>query len=226
MPPIGDYPLGTKTIVGVVGDSVYRAIREPLRPTIYFAVGAAGRPAAVHELLHRLRASAGSPLLLSRSVSAALTAVNRDLTLTFRPLADQVDESLAQDRLVAMLSGFFGGLALLLAALGLYGVTSYAVARRRMEIGIRMALGAAPLDIIRLVLLRVASLVGAGVVVGAGLSLWTSRFVASLLYGLEPRDPSTLIGAAATLAAVGALAGWLPAWRASRLEPANVLRES
>jgi putative ABC transport system permease protein len=125
-----------------------------------------------------------------------------------------------------ILSGFFGGLALLLAAVGLYGVTSYAVARRRTEIGIRAALGAAPIDIIRLVLTRVALLVGVGVVVGAGLSLWASTFVASLLYGLHPRDPQTLLGAAVMLAAVGALAGWLPAWRASRIEPAQVLRES
>jgi len=114
----------------------------------------------------------------------------------------------------------------LLAAVGLYGVTSYAVARRRTELGIRAALGAAPIDIIRLVLTRVALLVGIGVVVGAGLSLWTSTLVASLLYGLQPRDPRTLIGAAVTLAAVGALSGWLPARRASRLEPAEVLRDS
>jgi putative ABC transport system permease protein len=226
MSPVGDYPLGTKTIVGVVGDSVYRVIREPIRPTIYFALGQRDGPLLFTSFFITLRASAGSPMLLSRSVSAALTAMNRDLTLAFRPLAAQVDESLAQDRVIALLSGFFGGLALLLAALGLYGVTSYAVARRRMEIGIRTALGAAPIDIIRLVLVRVALLVGVGVAIGAGLSLWTSKFVASLLYGVQPRDPWTLIGAAVTLATVGALAGWLPAWRASRLEPANVLRES
>jgi ABC-type antimicrobial peptide transport system permease subunit len=137
-----------------------------------------------------------------------------------------VDESLAQDRLVALLSGFFGGLALLLAAVGLYGVTSYAVARRRTEIGIRAALGAAPIDIVRLVLSRMALLVGAGVVAGAALSVWASQFVASLLYGLHPRDPQTLIGAVVTLAMVGALAGWLPVWRAPRIEPAKVLRDN
>src|SRR4029077_20984873 len=126
---------------------------------------------------------------------------------------------------VALLSGFFGALALLLAAVGLYGVTAYAVARRRTEIGIRAALGAAPIDIIRLVLRRVALLVGGGIIVGGGLSLWASTLVASLLYGLQPHDPRTLIGAAAVLATVVALAGWLPAWRASRIEPANVLRE-
>jgi putative ABC transport system permease protein len=153
-------------------------------------------------------------------------AVNPDLTLTFHPLADQVNESLAQDRLVAMLSGFFGALALLLAGLGLYGVTAYAVARRHAEIGIRMALGAAPAAIVRLVLRRVSTLVGLGVTIGAGVSLWASKFVASLLYGLEPRDMTTLVGATITLAAVGALAAWLPARRASRVDPAHVLRES
>ena len=225
-PPFGDFVLGTKTIVGVVGDSVYRAIREPLRPTIYFPLSQRSGPLLFTNFYVALRSSAGSPVLLSRSVAAALTAVNHDLTLTFRPLADQVNESLAQDRLVAMLSGFFGALALLLAALGLYGVTSYAVAQRRTEIGIRMALGAAPTNVIQLVLSRVSLLVGAGVMVGAAVSVWASKFVETLLYGLEPRDPATLAGAAVLLAAVGGLSGWLPAYRASRIDPAQVLRNS
>jgi ABC-type antimicrobial peptide transport system permease subunit len=140
-------------------------------------------------------------------------------------VAEQVDASLAQDRLVAMLSGFFGGLALLLAALGLYGVTAYAVARRRTEIGIRMALGAAPAGVVRMVLTRVSRLVGAGVLVGAAISLAASTLIGSLLYGVEPRDPLTLAGAALTLAAVGGLAAWPPAYRASRVDPAEVLRE-
>jgi putative ABC transport system permease protein len=225
MPPFGDVLLGTKTIVGVVGDSVYRAIREPRRPTIYFAMAQRPGPLLFANFFIAVRASAGSPLLLTRSLTAALTTVNPDLTLTFRGLSDQVNDSLAQDRVVAMLSGFFGALALLLAALGLYGVTAYAVSRRRAEIGIRMALGAAPSAIARLVLARVSWLVGLGVLVGAGLSVWASTFVASLLYGLEPRDPTTLIVAIATLAAVAALAAWLPAWRASRLDPSEALRE-
>ena len=113
----------------------------------------------------------------------------------------------------------------LLAGLGLYGVTAYSVARRRIEIGIRMALGAPPSGVVWLVLARVAWLAGGGVIIGAGLSLWASVLVASLLYGLAPRDPANLIGAAVMLIAVAALAGWLPARRASRIAPAAMLRE-
>jgi putative ABC transport system permease protein len=223
---VGDVLLGVRTVVGIVSDAAYRSIRSPMRPTIYVPLAQHGEPLRVTYFHIAVRSSSRSPALLARSVAAALTAVNHDLTLTFRSLAKIVDESLAQERLLATLSGFFGGLALLLAGLGLYGLTAYAVARRRSEIGIRMALGAAPASVIRLVLSRVTVLVALGVLVGAGVSLWASKFVASLLYGLEPRDPTTLIGAAVTLAAVGALAGWLPAWRASRIDPADVLRES
>ena len=120
---------------------------------------------------------------------------------------------------------FFGGLALLLAALGLYGVTSYAVSTRRTEIGIRMALGANPAGVVRLVLWRVASLVLAGVAAGAALSLWASRFVAALLYGLEPRDPATFVTAAVVLCAIGLLAGWLPRVARQGSNPTVVLRE-
>ena len=135
-------------------------------------------------------------MTLVRSLADALGRVDPRASLTFRPLADQVAGTLTQERLVARLSLFFGGLALLLAALGLYGVTSYAVSSRRTEIGIRMALGANPAGVVRLVLWRVAALVLIGVAAGAALSLWASRYVATLLYGLEPRDPSTFIGAA------------------------------
>jgi ABC-type antimicrobial peptide transport system permease subunit len=214
-------------IVGVAADAVYRNLREPMSPTIYVPLSQYDDtrfPLPVASL--SVRAAQGSPALLARSVAAAIRDVNGDFALTFRPLAEQVNASLIQERMIAMLSGFFGGLALLLAGLGLYGVTSYAVTRRRTEIGIRMALGAAPAGVIRLVLSRVSLLVAIGVAVGAGLSLWASTFVATLLYGLEPRDPVTLAGSAAVLAAVGALAGWLPAHRASRIDPAEVLRES
>jgi putative ABC transport system permease protein len=211
-------------IVGVAADAVYRSLRDPVPPTIYLPFAQQQLRLTVVSL--SVRSSSGSPLRLIRSLENAINAVNPELALTFHPLADQVNASLTQERVVAMLSAAFGGLALLLAGVGLYGVTSYAVSRRRTEIGIRMALGAAPAGIVRLVLSRVSRLVGAGVIVGAGASLWASRFVAALVYGLAPRDPVTLIGAAFMLAAVAALAGWLPAWRASRIDPAEVLRES
>jgi ABC-type antimicrobial peptide transport system permease subunit len=158
-------------------------------------------------------------------VAAAIGTVNPRLALTFLPMTDQISGLVVRERLVAMLAGFFGGLALLLAAIGLYGITSYGVSRRRTEIGIRMALGADAAAVVRMVLGRTALLVGLGVAIGAGLSLWASTFVASLLYGLTPRDPITLVGAAATLAAVGAFAAWLPARRAAKIDPIEVLRE-
>src|SRR4051812_43327124 len=217
-----------REIVGVVADAVYRALREPVPATMYVPVAQFDdrrRPAPA-AMSVSVRSATGSPALLARSVGAAIAGVNRDLALTFRPLADQVDASLTQERIVAMLAGFFGALALLLAGLGLYGVTSYAVSRRRTEIGIRMALGAAPGGVVRLVLSRVTLLVGIGVLVGGGISLWVATFVESLLYGLPPRDPATLLGAAVVLAVVGAAAGWLPAHRASRIDPAEVLRNT
>jgi putative ABC transport system permease protein len=217
-----------RTVVGVAGNAVYQSVREDfaVRPIMYLPLAQSVGLAPLGSIQISVRAAAGSPVGLSRSVAAALTAIDRNLTFSLQPLANQVRASLIQERLVAVLSGFFGGLALLLAALGLYGVTAYAVSRRRTEIGIRMALGAAPAAVVRLVLSRVVMLVGLGAAIGCGLSLWASTFIASLLYGLEPRDPFTLVGAVATLAAVGVAAGWLPVRRASRVDPAAVLRQT
>ena len=222
----GDYSLGTMTVVGVVRDSVFRSMRSPDGPTVYLALGQDTDPILTTNFYLGVRSTRQPPQQLTRAVSAAILGVNRDIVLKARPIGDEVRDAMAQDRIVAELSGFFGGLALLLAGLGLYGVTSYAVTRRRAELGIRMALGAPPGSVIRLVLSRVTLLVAVGVVVGAGMAVWASKFATALLYGLEPRDPATLVGAAATLAAVGALAGWLPAYRASQIDPAQVLREN
>jgi len=224
-----DGPGPEMEIVGVAGDAVYRRLRDPMPPTLYTPVaqsfGGSGGPPSV-EYNIAVRAASGSPELLERSIAGAIGAVNKDISLTFRPLSDQVNAAMTQERVVAMLSTFFGALALLLAGLGLYGVTSYAVARRRTEIGIRMALGAAPQGVVRLVLGRVTVLVAVGIAIGAGVSTWASQFVSTLLFGLQPRDPATLAGAAITLMVVGAAAGWLPAYRASRIDPAEVLRDS
>jgi ABC-type antimicrobial peptide transport system permease subunit len=104
-------------------------------------------------------------------------------------------------------------------------VSRHAVSRRRSEIGIRMALGAAPFGIVRMVLRRVAVLVVAGLAIGTEISLWAARFISTLLYQMQPRDPQTFIAAAVVLAAIAALAGWLPARRAASIDPARVLRD-
>ena len=213
-------------IVGVVADSVYGSLREPAMPTFYEPLAQADvPPTALSNVNLTIRTTRGSPALIARSVAAAIENVNPDLAITLWPLSDQVNASLVQERTTAMLATFFGALALVLAGLGLYGVTAYAVARRRAEIGVRMALGAAPAAVIRLVLGRVGALVGAGIVIGAAVSAWASQFVASLLYGLQPRDPVTMAAAVITLSVVAAIASWLPARRASRVDPAIVLRE-
>ncbi len=148
------------------------------------------------------------------------------LIVTFRPLAQQLNDSLARERVMATLAGFFGVLATLLAGLGLYGVTAYAVARRRGEIGIRMALGASPASVVQMVVVRLAFLVGSGALLGLGMGVWLGRSIAALLYGIQPHDSLTMASSVLTLAVVGTLAAWLPAWRASRLDPADVLRET
>jgi putative ABC transport system permease protein len=210
-------PNPERLIVGYVADAVYRSLREPIPPTMYLPFPQT--PNAPSSTSISVRAAAGSPSLLTRGLASSLTGVNRGVAITFRPISDNISAALTQERLVAMLSGFFGGLALLLAGLGLYGVTSYAVSRRRTEIGIRMALGAAPRGVVGMVLVAV------GIVLGVGVSLWAARFVSALLFGLEPRDWGTLLVSALILGAIGALAGWIPAVRASRIDPATVLRE-
>ena len=235
---IGETVAG-RTVVGVVGDQLAQGGFKPDGTVRSLRDNAAAidlRPARAvvrsvssgqNRVTISVRSAAGSPAPLTRNVGAALTRTEPDRDLHL-PSARRMylDASLAQERIVAMLSGFFGGLALLLAGLGLYGMTAYAVSRRRAELGIRLALGAAPRRVVRLVLSRVALLVGAGVVAGAAASIWLSRFVAALVYGLEPRDPTTLAAAVVVLTAVGAAAGWLPARRASRIDPARVLRDS
>jgi ABC-type antimicrobial peptide transport system permease subunit len=172
-----------------------------------------------------VRSSGPRAASLGAPVARAIRGVNPQLSATVETMHEQIDGALAQERVLALLSGAFGVLALFLASVGLYGVTAYAVARRRVEMGIRMALGATPGGLVRIVLARVWVLIAAGVAAGAGASAWASRFIASLLYGLQPRDPVTLAAAAIVLAAVAITAAWVPAWRASRIDPAEVLRE-
>jgi ABC-type antimicrobial peptide transport system permease subunit len=132
---------------------------------------------------------------------------------------EQVEKRFQQEKLFAQAYALFGGVALLLASIGLFGLMSYSVARRTNEIGIRMALGAQRVDVLGLVMRESMLLVAIGVVAGLTLALLAARLVTTLLYGLPPRDPITMAAAVAVMAAVSALAGYLPARRASRVDP-------
>ena len=158
-------------------------------------------------------------------MKAGLEQFNKDMSLQFRTLSEQVGASLTRERLLATLSGFFGALALLLATIGLYGVMSYNVTRRRNEIGIRMALGAAETRVLKMVLAEVFLLVGIGLAVGLGAALAATRLISTFVYGVTVRDPLTITLAAAVLSGIALFAGYLPARRASRLDPMQALRE-
>jgi ABC-type antimicrobial peptide transport system permease subunit len=140
-------------------------------------------------------------------------------------MTEVVDRSLQRERFVAQLGSFFGLFALLLAAMGLYGVMSYAISQRTREIGIRLALGAQRAQISWLVLRETMLLVAVGGVIGLGGAIVFTRFVASLLFGLQPTDPVTITCAALVMLTVASLAVWLPARRATRIEPMAALRE-
>jgi putative ABC transport system permease protein len=210
-------------IVGVVNDSVYESARAGFAPTLYVPLAQLNR--VMSSAVLTVRAERGEPDALAHDLADAIARADRTVAFTIDPVSEQVSASIRQERLVAMLAGFFGALALLLAAIGLYGVASHSVNQRRAEIGIRMALGADASGVIRLVLARLTMLLAGGVAAGVALSWWTSRFVATLLFGLGPRDPATFAAAAALLVSIGLLAGWIPARRAARIDPVRVLRE-
>jgi len=210
------------TIVGLARDAKYNDLRDPFEPLIYVPIA---QDALLPSVAHLVVRSTGSPA----GVIAAVTSLARDLDpagiVTLRSMESQIRDSLVRERLMATLSGAFGGLAALLATIGLYGVMSYTVARRRNEIGIRMALGAGRGDVVRMVMREAGLLLIVGVVVGAALAVAAARTAATLLFGLRPGDPATLAMAAGSLGLVAMLASYLPALRASRLEPTEALRQ-
>jgi len=208
-------------IIGVVKDSKYQSLAEPPEPNAYYIHSQI--PFPLNNLVIRY---SGSPDALIPQVRRAITEVNRALPIDgVISLSEHIGLSLAQERLVARLATFFGLLALLLACVGLYGVMSYAVARRTNEIGIRMALGAMRGNVIWLVLREALALVGAGVVIGLLASFAATKTVSTLLFGLKPNDPLTIAVAMLLLLAVAALSAYLPARRASRVDPMAALRE-
>jgi len=222
-------PLGVraerKLVIGVISNALYRSLREEPQPTIYAPL--AQLAVTPPDVSISVRTSAGAQLTgLQRSIAAALSAVNTDLAFSFLPLTDQVNASLGQERLVAILAGSLGVLALLLAGTGLYGVTSYTVALRQTEMAVRMAIGATPAMIIRLTLFKVLAMVGIGIAAGIVASIWSSQLLAALLYGSPARDPETLVAAAVVLGASACLGGWAPTARVFRIHPAAILRST
>ncbi len=208
-------------IVGLVKDTKYTDLREELTPIAFLASPQEEKPDPSLQLVVR---SAAPVATIVSEISSAVAQTNRGIVLEFQTMKTQVRESLLRERLMATLSGFFGGLAALLATIGLYGVMSYMVARRRSEIGIRMALGADRGDVVRMVMREAGVLLVGGVVVGLLFAVAAARAAAALLFGLHPGDPATLAMAAGGLGLVAMLASYLPALRASRLDPTEALR--
>ena len=208
-------------IIGVVPDILHDGLKTRVRSTIYVPY----REGEVEYDPTLLIRSVVSPASLLPAVRSALRQIDPEVALTQpRTLRQRVDDSIFLDRMTATLSGFFGALALLLAAIGIYGVMAYAVARRTAEIGLRIALGAAPGRIEWMVLRDGLFLIALGIVLGLPLSLAAGRLSASLLFGIRPDDPLVFIATVAVLLAIGALAAFLPAQRAAAVEPLEALR--
>jgi predicted permease len=209
-------------IVGLAKDSKYGDLRDAFEPLAYLSALQAEHPSPSLTIIAR----SSAPLTqMIGSIGAAMHDVDPSIIAQYQTMASQVKNSLLRDRLMATLSGFFGGLAALIAMIGLYGVMSYSVMRRRNEIGIRMALGAGRREVLTMVLREAVTLLAVGLGIGLVSAVAAARSASSMLFGLQPHDPSTLVFAAAALGAVAMAASYLPALRASRLEPTTALRE-
>ncbi len=210
------------TVVGIVDDVREWGLDTPARPAAYYP--AAKVPTPFLALAVRAK-SGGSPEALRTAIEAELRAVDGNLALyAVAPLTRLVDESISSRQVSALLMGLFAGTALLLAALGISGVIGYSVAQRTREMGIRMALGASRTRVLTLVLGQGLRLTALGVVLGLGLSLGLARLLDAMLYGVAAYDGWTFAGVALLLGTVAVLAAWLPARRATRVDPAIALR--
>jgi predicted permease len=209
-------------VVGLVRNTKYYELREDFQPIAYVPEAQNEQPGTGANFVLRTSAPLGE---FYRKAEAAVAEVHPSVGVDFTVLTMQIQQSLMRDRLMAALAGAFGLLAALLAVLGLYGVIAYMVARRRNEIGVRIALGATRGRVVGLVLHEAILLLTAGLAIGLGLAAWVGQAAASLIYGLKPRDPLTLGSAVVLLAIVALVASYGPAWRASRLQPMDALRE-
>ena len=216
-----NYPETQYEIVGVVKDTKYAGLREAIPPMCF--APAQQFPDKWYWTVLFIRSSA-PPAGVIAAVREKLNEIHPEMGMEFHLFETDIQNGLMRERMMALLSGFFGALAALLTMVGLYGVISYIIAMRRNEIGIRMALGASRLKVIGIILRQTLGLLAIGVALGILLALAATRGAGSLLFGLGPDDPLTLAGAAVFLLAVALLASFVPAHRASRLEPMNALR--
>ncbi|MPY89719.1 MAG: FtsX-like permease family protein [Luteitalea sp.] len=219
LPP--SYELGAMEIVGIVEDARYIDLRGPTRLAAYFPLAQSReRPSSVEVLVR----TPGPPLALASAVREQVHSFHPAMPVKFRSLAQEVDGVLTYERLLALLTAFFGGVALTLAAIGLYGILSYAVTRRTAEIGVRVALGASRASVLWLVMRQSLMLVIVGLAIGCTAALYLTRLVKPLLFGVKPVDPLTFAIAAGVLGTVALLASWLPARRAAAVDPVRALR--
>jgi putative ABC transport system permease protein len=208
-------------IVGLIKDAKYESLREEAHATAYFPIAQITEHA--EEQVFELR-TAARPSAMIAAVQGAVASVSKTIPLDFSTLAQQVDDSLVQERLLATLSTFFGALALVLAMIGLYGALSYLVTQRQREFGIRMALGAPQDSILRLVMRDVIVVLAGGLAAGACISFLVVGVLQKMLFGLAARDTMTLLACIGVLSAVAFFAAYLPARRATRIDPMVALR--
>jgi predicted lysophospholipase L1 biosynthesis ABC-type transport system permease subunit len=210
-----------RTIVGVVGDERQSAIALPAQIELVEPFA----QAIERELHVYVRVASGDPRRLVADVRAIVRELDPHLPVVDAvAMEDVVADSTARDRFLMLLLGGFAAVALVLALVGVYGVTAQAARRRRPEFGLRMALGARARDILALTLRRGLSLVGVGLALGVAAALVAGRALAGLLYGIAANDPATFLTVTALMIAAGGAASWLPARRAARLDPATTLR--
>jgi predicted permease len=210
-------------IIGVIGTVKYGNAREEAQPTVYRPILQVEDQGAFTNAI-QIRTDI-EPLSISSAVRAAVSQVDDKLTIgNMTSLRLQTDEALRQEKLIAQLVSFFGLLALVLAAVGLYGIMAHAVVRRTNEIGIRMALGAERRNIVWMVLRDSLILVVLGILIGVPAALAASKLISTQLFGLTGTDPLSLVTAVSVLSIVAAVAGYLPARRASRVDPLVALR--
>jgi predicted permease len=207
-------------IIGVVGDIRQESVEEPAQPTVYIHTLQNLRSQA--NLVVRTR---GEPLVMARAIEDAIWSVDRDQTITsVFTLSSAVGEAVARPRLLTTLLALFGVLGALIGGIGLYGVLAYFVTQRRREIGVRVALGADSGQVLRMVVGRGIWLAAAGIATGLLGAALLTRFMRSVLYGVETTDPATFAGVTLALLGVAFLASWIPARRAARVDPLIAMR--